>query len=68
MTTKEKEIMEMLGEVYNEFINLPTINSNEQLEFTNKIHELQRMVMIRDVYRNNYSKEKVYISSKPPRI
>lgn len=47
MTDKEKALVEMLGECYNQFVELDDKHHCDDTEFAQAIHMLQRQVMCR---------------------
>ncbi len=53
MDTKEKTILDLLSQAYNEFIQLPVQHEAEQQIFCNAIHQAQLVVMARDARRIN---------------
>ncbi len=57
MNEKEKEIMDNLANAWNIFISLPLEHPDEVNEFRYKIHDIQRMVLIRQYRRTNNTKE-----------
>jgi hypothetical protein len=57
MTDDEKEIVELLGKVWNQFLTLPVEHESDVREFQYGIHILQRQVMCRPA-RRELNKEK----------
>lgn len=53
MNEQEKEVMELLVQAHNKFIDLPVQHPNDKQEWVSKFHELQRMLMARVAVRAN---------------
>ncbi len=51
MTEQENRIVDLLGEVWNQFLNLPVEHESDVREFQYGIHILQRQVMCRPARR-----------------
>jgi hypothetical protein len=51
LTVKELHVVELLGDVYNEFMMLPEIHPDDINEFGNGLHVLQNIVMSRSAVR-----------------
>jgi len=47
MTTKEIQVLELLGEAYNKFCELLVIHPRDHAEFTLAIHAAQNIVLAR---------------------
>lgn len=54
MTEKEKKIIHLLEEIYEEYIDLDFQHKDDLKEFVNALHIIQHLVMIRSV-RREYS-------------
>lgn len=52
MTEGEKDILELLAEAFDKFIQLPVQHPMHQQEFMMKIHDLQRLILCRPTSRN----------------
>ena len=46
-TEEEKEVVELLGEVWNKFIALPVKHPNDRMEFLISIHACQNIIASR---------------------
>jgi len=53
LTEEEKEVIKLLGEVWNKFLALPDPHPSDDEEFCHYIHILQRHVMVRPTRRNH---------------
>ena len=53
MTEKELNLIEILANVWNEYLQLPEQHCNDRQEFCEAIHRLQHLLMIRDARRNH---------------
>lgn len=53
MTDEEKDIILLLGEVYEKYVSLKQQHYGDLDEFVNALHVLQHLVMIRGVRRDN---------------
>lgn len=53
MTNEEKDIILLLGEVYDKYVSLKPQHYSDLDEFVNALHVLQHLVMIRGVRREN---------------
>ena len=53
MTDEEKELVLMLNDVYERFMELPEQHHSDKDEFVNALHVLQHLVMIRSVRRRH---------------
>lgn len=51
LTQEEAEILNILGDVFNKFLNLPKLHPNLSREFCAAIHSCQEKVMMRPVLR-----------------
>lgn len=52
MTKEEIQIIELLGKVWNLFLELPSEHDSDNREFEYGIHILQRQIMARPTRRN----------------
>jgi hypothetical protein len=57
MTTKEREVVYVLAEVWNKFLELPKEHEDDESEFRRGIHQLQYMIMARGARRKEWSED-----------
>lgn len=63
MTEQENQLVESLGNCWNQFLQLPELHPCDNQEFMVHIHALQNMVFARDGFRQYCSKQP---SKQPP--
>lgn len=52
LTVDEAKVMASLHRTWDLFLALPTEHADDQTEFRTRLHELQRLIMVRPVRRN----------------
>ena len=52
MTDQEFKVIQKLVEAHNEFCKLPVQHGHDSAEWTAKIHDLQRVIMVRHTVRS----------------
>ena len=57
---KQLQIINLLSEAFNKYIELDVQHPNDQMEFCNAIHRCQHLIMIRDVRRNDPKNFPIY--------
>lgn len=53
MTIEEREVIDRLVDAHNLYSKLPTQHPADHAEWTTKMHDLQRIVMAREMVDNN---------------
>jgi hypothetical protein len=53
MTDSEQKVLQCLADAWNEFIKLPVMHPDDNIEFRSSIHNLQRIVGIRKLRRES---------------
>lgn len=51
MTSEERKVLDSLIETWNLFIKLPVEHRDDNDEFRHGLHDLQRIIMVREVRR-----------------
>lgn len=52
MMEEEKELLNLTGEIWNKYLDLPILHPNDQQEFMYHLHAIQRIIMSREFLRN----------------
>ncbi len=57
MTEEEFDILNLLADIWNAYLNLPVQLDNDRLEFMHIVHDAQRMILAREALRHLYKEE-----------